>query len=717
MPLLSAALWTEADVSAAPYDLGGLAGPPLTGAALCAYRALAESAAAGALVQRATMSRSGVPQLMAAIVPEAPQFSGVPPPPTAPEGAAARVADAASPAGRVNAALSALGADPRRPGRVGGAAKGGGGRASGSGAGGGGEGGVQGAEPRRATVLDYHNAYRQGAVTPSDVAEALISFLTAPGAPQRVWLCDFRPDHLRAQAAAATARYAARAPLSVLDGVPFAVKDSVPAYAHETGHGTTFLGHMRGPVAEVAHEAPAVAALRSLGAVCIGKTQMQEFGVLPTGISCKQGLARNPFDPRRIVGGSSGGSACVVAAGVCPFAIGTDGGGSVRIPAALCGVVGFKPTQGRMSADNDNASMVTLGPLAGTVGDALLAYAAMACLGSCARSPLAPPPGSPAPPRPPGALPAGSTTAEGAAAEVAAAAAAVAAAAAAPPFDAGMGEDAAARPPLALPKALFPAPFLAGGGARALADARPLAGVRVGVYDPWFNDADPPVVAACRGALDTLTALGATIVSVRLPELEQLRVASTLVIMSELFSVYRWVWSAPALRRQLHEDTRVVLALASRLLACHYLQSLRVRRRASHHWRRAFGGCDLIATPATACLAPRLARGAERAGLLHLPTTGRLLRFSIQANMLGLPAITVPISTVDPADGGSGSGAAAAASPPLPVSLQLIGPAWADASVLRAGALLEAALRARGDSAPLPPLMMPWPLGGGAAGE
>lgn len=77
--------------------------------------------------------------------------------------------------------------------------------------------------------------------------------------------------------------------------------------------------------------------------------------------------------------------------------------------------------------------------------------------------------------------------------------------------------------------------------------------------------------------------------------------------------------------------------------------------------------------------------------------------------MLGLPAITVPISAVDPADGGGGG-----ASPPLPASLQLIGPAWADASVLRAGALLEAALRSNGVPAPLPPLLMPWPLGGAA---
>jgi Asp-tRNA(Asn)/Glu-tRNA(Gln) amidotransferase A subunit family amidase len=103
----------------------------------------------------------------------------------------------------------------------------------------------------------------------------------------------------------------------------------------------------RGCVPDIALEAPAVAALRSLGAILVGKTQMQEYGVLPTGISARLGLARNPYEPNCIPGGSSGGSACVVAAGVVAFSIGTDGGGSVRIPAAVCGVVGYKPTQVR----------------------------------------------------------------------------------------------------------------------------------------------------------------------------------------------------------------------------------------------------------------------------------------------------------------------------------------------------------------------------------
>lgn len=99
----------------------------------------------------------------------------------------------------------------------------------------------------------------------------------------------------------------------------------------------------------VSQDSPSVAALRSLGCICLGKTAMQEVGIMPYGVNVRQGISRNPQDVNRICGGSSNGSAAVVAAGVCPIALGTDGGGSIRVPASLCGVVGLKPTHGRTS--------------------------------------------------------------------------------------------------------------------------------------------------------------------------------------------------------------------------------------------------------------------------------------------------------------------------------------------------------------------------------
>ena len=721
-----AAEWTAAEAAAAPYDLRTLEGPELTGAALAAFRALSEVGVTGELIFRVYERRNHLHAALhggggggGAPVPEAPQASGVPAVPAAPEAGVVAVAgaDAASPAARVKAALDALGvradgtssADNINHGRHG-----------------------RSRNRRRPTILDYHAAYASGEVTPAAVADAVLAFLeTERGAAN--WLCELHPDHVRAQAAAATRRYVAGAPLSVLDGVPFAVKDCVDALAHRSGGGTDFLGAARGPVRAAALEAPAVAALRSLGAMCLGKAQMHEFGLQPTGLSARLGLATNPHDLGRIAGGSSGGSACVVAAGVVPFAVGTDGGGSVRIPAALCGVVGFKPTQGRMASEPDGASLVTLGPIAATAADALIAYAAMACPGCCFRGPAALRQRAAAQVAKEAAVaakPAGATTADEAQAEVDAAAAAVAAAAAAPPPPAVMGEDVAARPPLALPARVFPAGLRLGiggdgGGSaatagsaamRALRAARPLAGLRVGVFAPWFDDADCCVAAAARAGVRALEALGARTVPIVIPELDTLRAAHAVLFLSESLALNRATTDDARLRGRLGDDTRTVLAMARRLAGGDYLQAQRLRRRGAAHWARAFESCDVIATPTTAVVADRVPAGAAGGGgVLNLAQCGRLVRFCQQANVLGLPAVTLPLGAVEcGACGGgggncaTGSGTKAAAATPahLPRGLQLIGAPWRDATLLRVACVAEEALRAERLAAPAPALCL-----------
>ncbi|RZR92388.1 hypothetical protein BHM03_00020694 [Ensete ventricosum] len=122
-------------------------------------------------------------------------------------------------------------------------------------------------------------------------------------------------------------------------------------------------------------DASCVKQLRSCGAILVGKTNMHELGAGASGINPHYGATRNPYDINKISGGSSSGSAAAVCAGLCPVALGVDGGGSVRIPAALCGVVGFKPTSGRIS----NSGILPLnwtvgmpGILAATVEDALI---------------------------------------------------------------------------------------------------------------------------------------------------------------------------------------------------------------------------------------------------------------------------------------------------------------------------------------------------------
>jgi Asp-tRNA(Asn)/Glu-tRNA(Gln) amidotransferase A subunit family amidase len=99
-------------------------------------------------------------------------------------------------------------------------------------------------------------------------------------------------------------------------------------------------------------DAPCVASLKELGAVLLGKAAMVEFGCLATGYNTHLGSTRNPHNRNKASGGSSSGSAAAVAAGLCPIAIGTDGGGSIRIPSSLCGVMGLKPTMGRLADDH-----------------------------------------------------------------------------------------------------------------------------------------------------------------------------------------------------------------------------------------------------------------------------------------------------------------------------------------------------------------------------
>jgi aspartyl-tRNA(Asn)/glutamyl-tRNA(Gln) amidotransferase subunit A len=172
-----------------------------------------------------------------------------------------------------------------------------------------------------------------------------------------------------------------------LHGVPISLKDLIDM----RGVGTTAASRVReAHVAE--HDAPIVTHLRRAGAVIIGKTNLHEFAFGTTNEDSAFGPARNPHDPARSPGGSSGGSAASVAAGMAMATIGTDTGGSIRIPAAACGTVGLKPGFGEVSADGVVPLSRTLdhvGPLTKSVGDAWIVYRAL--LGAPPRPLTAPP--------------------------------------------------------------------------------------------------------------------------------------------------------------------------------------------------------------------------------------------------------------------------------------------------------------------------------------
>lgn len=177
-----------------------------------------------------------------------------------------------------------------------------------------------------------------------------------------------RLDGARAEAAAAQRRIDAgeRAPLL---GVPIAVKDDVDVAGELTAWGTSAHGPAKVRDAEV------VRRLRDAGAVIIGKTNVPEMTIWPFTESPAFGATRNPWDPSRSPGGSSGGTAAAVAAGLAPFGLGSDGGNSIRTPATWCGLYGMKPQRGRVPLsphDDGWQGLLVYGPITRTVEDAAL---------------------------------------------------------------------------------------------------------------------------------------------------------------------------------------------------------------------------------------------------------------------------------------------------------------------------------------------------------
>ncbi|TYG85414.1 hypothetical protein ES288_A13G051800v1 [Gossypium darwinii] len=242
-------------------------------------------------------------------------------------------------------------------------------------------------------IRDYAYAYRSKLVTPSMVAEKIISIIEDCNyhKPPTPLLISFDAEDIRKQAAASTQRFEEGNPLSILDGIFMAIKDDIDCYPHPSKGATTWMHEVR----SVEKDAVCVSRLRSCGVILVGKVNMHELGMGTTGNNPNYGTTRNPHALERYTGGSSSGPAAIVASGLCSAALGTDGGGSVRIPSSLCGVVGLKTTYGRTSMEGsicDAGTVEIIGPIASTVEDVILVYAAI--LGSSPedRISLRPPP-------------------------------------------------------------------------------------------------------------------------------------------------------------------------------------------------------------------------------------------------------------------------------------------------------------------------------------
>jgi aspartyl-tRNA(Asn)/glutamyl-tRNA(Gln) amidotransferase subunit A len=445
-------------------------------------------------------------------------------------------------------------------------------------------------------------AYRERRLSPEELLERMLSEADRL-AERQPWLrCLWMRDERGARQAARAAgeRYARGQALGPLDGVPVLVTEqlAVAGLPRRLGHD---LPHDH----PMTNDATVVARLRAEGAVIVGQTAMTELGLSPIGVNPKRPALRNPHHVERTAGGASTGSAIAVSVGLCPLAIGGDGGGSIRVPSALCGVFGMKPSFGRVSRHGDavTGSLHHVGPLAASVRDLALFLDAAS-----------------------GHDPEDSLTAHAGKSRV--------------PFAAALG--------------------------------RGVRGLRVGVDEGEWGEADRDVQRAGQEALRALEQSGVELVDVTIP---MARYASQIGFVTVAAEVQTMSAATFAHKRDAFGlDTQILLLLAAQLDAREYLRAQALRARLRREVTAALGVVDALALPTTQGTAPRANDADDRSGRLDSAGVRSLCRFTFLPSLTGLPCGTAPVGL--DADG-------------LPIGMSIIGDAWDEATVLALLAELE----------------------------
>ncbi len=223
--------------------------------------------------------------------------------------------------------------------------------------------------PAEMTAVELVSAYSAGALSPVEATRSVLDAIAERDGEVNAF-CLVDPDRALVQAKESEARWHSGHVRGLLDGVPISIKDIFLTEGWPTRRGSTSIeADVPWPV-----DSPVAARLREDGMVFVGKTTTPELAWKAVTDSPLTGITRNPVDPSKTCGGSSGGSAAAVAAGMGPVSVGTDGGGSVRIPASFCGIVGFKPTHGRIPLypASPFGPLAHAGPMTRTVEDAAL---------------------------------------------------------------------------------------------------------------------------------------------------------------------------------------------------------------------------------------------------------------------------------------------------------------------------------------------------------
>src|SRR5947208_13600320 len=215
------------------------------------------------------------------------------------------------------------------------------------------------------SAVDLIAGYRAKQFSPSEVLEEVVE-QGAACEPHSKALDLFEPEGARAAAKASTDRWQRGEPAGTLDGIPVTIKDNIATKGQPVP-----LGAASVKLVPAEKDAPPAARLRESGAIIFAKTTMPDYGMLSSGLSSFHPLTRNPWDLSKNAGASSSGAGAAAAAGYGPLHLGTDIGGSVRLPASWCGLVGLKPSFGRVPVDPPYVGRVA-GPMTRTVDDAAL---------------------------------------------------------------------------------------------------------------------------------------------------------------------------------------------------------------------------------------------------------------------------------------------------------------------------------------------------------
>lgn len=447
------------------------------------------------------------------------------------------------------------------------------------------------------TATQLLQLYRTRQASPLEATQAVLQRIAAHNDGLRAF-CHVAGDEALASARASTARWQAGTPCGALDGVPTSIKDLILTRGWATRRGSRTVD----PNQPWDVDAPAVARLREAGAVLLGKTATPEFGCKGETNSPLTGITRNPWNRNHTPGGSSGGAAAAVAAGMGPLALGTDGAGSVRIPAAFCGNVGLKPSFGRVPAYplSPFGSVAHLGPHTLSVADAALMMNVL-------KQPDA--------------------------------------------------RDWTSLPP--------------DGRDYTVGLEDGVCGLRI-AYSPTLGYAQgvhPEVADAVAAGVQRLQELGAQV------ELQDPGIEDPLDITTGLWFVGAWtVWNSLTPEQQAVTDPD--FAAEAQLGAAYsalQVQQLNLRRGTlGAHMRQFMQQWDLLVTPTVAIPAFE----ARAAGSVPLDPTTMLgwTPFSYPFNLTQQPAITVPCGL---------------ARNGLPIGLQIVGPMFGDALVLRAARAFE----------------------------